>query len=173
MVARGDAGKHQQAFWDKLRSTGITCGAFHGPLGDRPHLQNWNDAGVSMVSRLAVLLTRSGSMKWTPRMASTTPTLALAGAGLRGNLRPNLEAESDGRRRHDPASAHCAPGPWRSPTRPGAETGPAPRAPTPHRPGTPGSPSIVNDAAEVAAMRQALQHQFDLAEAHWQDWTAH
>ena len=53
-------------FWDALRAVGTSpeVGAFIGPTADRPHFQNWNDAGVSMAARLANLLTRSGTMRW-------------------------------------------------------------------------------------------------------------
>ncbi len=53
-------------FWKALRSVGTSgsVGLFRGPEADRPHLQNWDDANVSMGARLSDLLTRSGSMKW-------------------------------------------------------------------------------------------------------------
>lgn len=47
-------------FWAALR----TVGAFRGPIGDHPHLQNWNDANVSMKAWLAVHLQASRSMHW-------------------------------------------------------------------------------------------------------------
>ena len=164
----GMPASNQQVFWDKLRSTGIACGAFHGPLGDRPHLQNWDDAGVSMVSRLAALLTRSGSMKWTAAHGVYSCDL-----GLGGKLVPvgtsvqiwEQKATVDAatiRRLH---TAHQAPG--ANPQGPVQRPGPAPP-----QPGAPGSRPPANDATEVASMRQALRQQFDLAEAHWRDWTA-
>ncbi len=43
-------------FWELLRTVGTSAavGAFRGPESDRPHLQNWNDAGVVMATRPAV-----------------------------------------------------------------------------------------------------------------------
>lgn len=160
--------KNQQAFWNKLRSTGIACGAFHGPLGDRPHLQNWNDAGVSMVSRLAALLTGSGSMKWTAAHGVYSCDL-----GLGGKLVPvgtsvqiwEQKATVAAATIHRLRTAHQAPG--ANPQGPVQRPGPAPS-----RPGAAGSRPPADDATEVASMRQALRQQFDLAEARWRDWTA-
>lgn len=167
----GMPANNQQAFWDKLRSTGIACGAFRGPLGDRPHLQNWNDAGVSMVSRLAVLLTRSGSMKWTAAHGVYNCDLGFGGAlvpvGTSIQIweqRATVDAPTIRRLR----TAHQAHG--AAPRGPAQNPEPARHAPTPHRPGASGRP-IVDDAG-VTAMRQSLRHQFDVAEAHWRDWTA-
>lgn len=188
---------NQQAFWDKLRSTGIACGAFNGPLGDRPHLQNWNDAGVSMVSRLAVLLTRSGSMKWTAAHGVYSCDLGFGGALVPVGSAVQIweqRAMVDAAAIHRLRTAQHTHGatPRSSSTGPAQRPGPAPHGPgllgnrlpaagpgTPphpasasHRPGVPGSRPIANDAAEVAAMRQALRQQFEVAEAHWRDWTA-
>jgi hypothetical protein len=59
-------GPEAMKFWQAMRAVGTSAavGAFRGPESDRPHLQNWNDAGVDMATRLADLLTRSGSMRW-------------------------------------------------------------------------------------------------------------
>jgi len=55
-------------FWQLLRSVGTAeVGLFPGPESDRPHLQNWDDHGVDMASRLADLMTRFGKMKWQGR----------------------------------------------------------------------------------------------------------
>ena len=164
---------NQEAFWDKLRSTGIACGAFRGPLSDRPHLQNWNDAGVSMVSRLAALLTRSGSMKWTAAHGVYRCDLGFGGALVPVGTSVQIwdhKATVDAATIRRLRTAHQAHG--AAPRGPAQRPGPALHEPTPHRPGAPGSPPAANDAAEVAAMRQALRHQFDVAEAHWRDWTA-
>ncbi|PSJ43027.1 M15 family metallopeptidase domain-containing protein [Allosphingosinicella deserti] len=67
-------------FWDALRAAGIASGAFRGPVGDRPHLQNWNDAGVVMAARLADLLTRSGTMRWSGARGSYSCDLGFGGA---------------------------------------------------------------------------------------------
>ena len=67
-------------FWDALRAAGIASGAFRGPVGDRPHLQDWDDAGVSMVSRLAALLMQAGSMRWTAAHGGYSSDLGFGGA---------------------------------------------------------------------------------------------
>lgn len=68
-------------FWDALRTVGTSAevGAFRGPVGDRPHLQNWNDAGVSMAARLADLLTRSGTMRWSTTRGAYSSDLGMGG----------------------------------------------------------------------------------------------
>jgi hypothetical protein len=57
-------------FWNVLRETGEQLGLFRGPESDRPHLQAWSDAKVSMPRRLVDLLNRVSvdrRMKWDVR----------------------------------------------------------------------------------------------------------
>src|SRR6266446_1442354 len=72
-------------FWDALRAVGTSAevGMFAGPVADRPHVQNWSDAGIDMASRLADLLTRSGTMRWAGQQQRYRCDL-----GLRGELFP-------------------------------------------------------------------------------------
>ncbi len=145
-------------FWDALRTVGTSAavGAFRGPLSDRPHLQNWNDATVSMRSRLAVHLQASGSMRWSHASDGYRCDLGFGGAlypvGTAAqiwNLAATVTAANITQARA--AAAAAAP--------------PSPSAPRP-----PARPPAT--AADATAMRQALRDQFDLSDANWQNWTA-
>lgn len=178
---------NQQAFWNTLRSTGIACSAFRGPVGDSPHLQNWDDSGVSMVSRLAELLTRVGTMKWAVSHSVYSCDLGLGGALVPvgtsvqiWSLQATVDAATIRRLRaaqqvHGAGQAGAAAPPQPPGARPPAATSTAaPHGPqttgAPARPGV--SPPPPSDADEVKAMRQALRQEFEKAETHWQDWTA-
>ncbi len=137
-------------FWEALRTvgTGGALGAFRGPLSDRPHLQNWSDANVSMGVRLAALLLASGSMRWSYVRPVYRSDLGLGGALVDvgraaqiWNLEATLTLATLSQARAAAASA---------------KNQPAPAAAT---------------AADLAAMRQLLRDQFDLADANWQAWT--
>ncbi len=141
-------------FWDTLRTVGTSTavGAFRGPAADRPHLQNWNDATVSMKRRLAVHLQTSGTMRWTFASGTYRCDLGLGGtqyavgtAEQIWNLAATVTAANITQARAAAAAAR-----------------PPPRPPAP-------APAT---AADVTAMRQALRNQFDLADANWQNWTA-
>jgi len=138
-------------FWEAMRTIGTSAavGAFRGPLADRPHLQNWNDSNVSMGSRLAALLQASGTMRWTYAHPSYRSDLGLGGAQTAvgtaaqiWNLASSLTLAQLTQARNAAAASKGEP---------------APPAAT---------------AADLAAMRQLLRQQFELADAHWQNWTA-
>jgi peptidoglycan hydrolase-like protein with peptidoglycan-binding domain len=178
MDSRGAA--ETTPFWDALRAAGIASGAFRGPIGDRPHIQNWDDAGVSMAVRLAELLTRSGTMRWSGRRGAYSCDLGLGGALVPvGNAvqiwarNATITADVIDRLRGLP------------PLQPGAAAGrPAPQgaAPQPARPAPPPLPGAPRPPAagappratpgDVTAMQQELRRQFDRADANWQAWTA-
>lgn len=173
-------------FWDALRTVGTSAavGAFRGPAGDRPHLQNWNDAGVSMAARLADLLTRSGTMRWAAARGAYTCDL-----GLGGDLTPVGTAAQIWNRqatltiaeltRLRAAQAARAAGQQR----PGAAGAPPGRPPLPAQPPRPGAPMQAGNPqpagarlppvnqADVVAMQRELRRQFELADANWQAWT--
>lgn len=137
-------------FWEAMRAVGTSpaVGAFRGPLGDRPHLQNWNDANVSMTARLAVHLQASGSMQWSRAAGTYRCDLGLGGqqiavgtAAQIWNLNATLTAAQLTQARNAAAAAH----------------------------GTAAPPPAT--AQDLAAMRQALRAQFELADANWQNWT--
>ncbi len=137
-------------FWEALRSvgTGAAVGAFRGPLSDRPHLQNWNDANVSMGGRLAALLQASGNMRWSYAQPVYRSDLGLGGAMFDvgsaskiWNLESTLTQATLTQARAAAAAANKRPAP------PAAS------------------------AADQAAMRQSLRAQFDLADTHWEAWT--
>ncbi|WP_425230631.1 hypothetical protein [Sphingomonas sp.] len=169
------------AFWDALRTAGTALGAFRGPAGDRPHLQNWNDATVSMRARLAVHLARSGSMHWAAEHRGYSSDLGFGGAKVVvgtamqiWNYEATIDAATIARlraaapRRQGQPDPPQPPHPGAPPARPGAP---------PARPGgPPGMPGLPVDprrtaAAEVDAMRHALRHEFDLADSNWRAWT--
>lgn len=138
-------------FWSALRTVGTSSavGAFRGPVSDFPHLQNWDDANVSMRSRLAAHLQSTGSMRW-----ATAPGGYLCDLGLGGqkvavgtaaqiwNLQATLTVLNLSAARAAAAAAK-------------KEKAPA-----------------ASTEADVTAVRQALREQFDLADANWERWTA-
>ncbi len=175
-------------FWDALRAVGTSAvvGAFRGPAADRPHLQNWSDAGVSMAARLADLLTRSGTMRWAATRGAYTCDLGLGGdlvsVGTAAQiwnrqatltlaeltrLRGDQAARAAGAQRAGPGGAGGAP-PGRPPV---PAQPPRPGAPMPggNQPGAPAQPVT---QADVTAMQRELRHQFELADANWQAWTS-
>ena len=63
MNPREDGSGQARFFWDMLRAEGGAIGMFPGPLGDRPHLQDFDDA-IDSAHYLGVLLNRVGEMRW-------------------------------------------------------------------------------------------------------------
>jgi hypothetical protein len=148
-------------FWEVLRSVGTSAqiGMFRGPVGDRPHLQNWNDVGVDMAARLANLLTRVGTMRWTGAHQRYQCDLGYGGllfavgsARQIWNRQAIVTISMITQARAAAAAAH--------PPSPGANPAPGPTPP----PVT---------AADVTAMQAELRRQFELADANWSSWTAH
>lgn len=160
-------------FWDVLRTVGTSAevGAFRGPVGDRPHLQNWNDAGVSMAARLADLLTRSGTMRWSATRGTYSSDLGMGGdlyalgtAAQIWNRQATVTVDMLTRVR----AAQVARAGQQRPGMPPS---------IPNRPMQPGSPPQgaqrlppVNQA-DVLAMQRELRRQFELADTNWQNWT--
>lgn len=174
-------------FWDTLRTVGTSTavGAFRGPVGDRPHLQNWNDANVSMTARLAVHLQASGTMRWGRANGVYTCDLGLGGAmypvGTAAqiwNLQATITAVQITQARAAAAAAAAqaaGPGggaarPGAAPQQPGQARGGA-QPPAGARGGAGVPPVAAATPADVVAMRQALRNQFDLADTNWQNWT--
>ncbi len=146
-------------FWETLRTVGTSpaVGAFRGPAADRPHLQNWDDANVSMTRRLAVHLTNSGTMNWERvggRPTRYSSDLGFGGAqydvGSAANIWNNQATVTADMITQGRAAQLAANPPA------GAQQ---PRL----APVTP---------ADVTAMRAELRRQFDLADANWENWTA-
>lgn len=168
-------------FWEKLREIGTSAevGAFRGPAGDRPHLQNWNDANVSMTARLAAHLTRSGNMHWSRGRGTYMcdlgfggPPVAVGTAAQIWNNQATVTVASLTQARAG-ANAPAVPGrgpqvPQGIPQRPGLPQ-------QPNRPGQPGGPGQRPQgpvtAADVIAMQRELRRQFELADANWRNWT--
>lgn len=146
-------------FWEAMRTigTGGTVGAFRGPVADRPHLQNWSDAGVGMADRLANLLTISGTMRWRGTRGSYSTDFGLGGdyhaVGSAAQIwAGNAQVNADMIARARAAQAQRA-----AALRPGGAQPPA-------RAALPG-------AVDIAAMRAELRRQFELADANWAAWT--
>ena len=146
----GQSSAQALLFWDALRTVGTSgsVGAFRGPASDRPHLQNWNDAHVSMKRRLAAHLQSSGSMRWSFSGTTYQCDLGLGGpmcpvgtAAQIWNLNATLTLASLSQVRTAAAATLRRAAP---------------------RPAT---------IADVVAMRQSLRGQFDLADQNWRNWT--
>ncbi len=147
------ASKAAQAlvFWQAMRTVGTSgfVGAFAGPVGDRPHLQNWNDSAVSMKSRLAAHLQASGTMKWSLSAGSYHCDLGLGGAKVAvGTAAQIWNAQA--------ALTTAALTQARNAAAAGAGNAVPPTA----------------TATDLTAMRLALRQQFDLADTNWQAWTS-
>lgn len=174
-------GGQSDKFWAALRTAGTSIGAFRGPIGDKPHLQNWNDAGVSMAASLAALLTASGTMRWTGRRGAYSCDLGLGGALIPvGNAvqiwsrQATITAADIQRLREAAAARPGARAGAAVPPRAAQRNGPAVAAGRPNVAGPtttpPGGAAVT--PAEVAAMKQALRGEFDRADANWRAWTA-
>ncbi len=155
-------------FWEMLRGAGTTAGLFRGPLSDRPHLQAWADAGIDMANRLAVLLTSSGTKRWTGRAQRYQCDLGYGGrffdvgsaAQIWNNQATTTAADLTLARAQ--AAAAVPPRPAAPTARAAAVAGAAAR-------GRPAGPPAVT-AAEVAAMKAALRADFAAADVNWQAW---
>ena len=143
-------------FWNTLRAVGTSrsVNLFRGPVGDRPHLQNWADAGVSMAARLADLLTRSGKMQWSATRGAYSCDLGLGGAhvpvGTAAQIWNNSATVTLVTLKQARAAAAAA----------------QPQEPAVH------APAPVTQA-DVVAMQVQLRQQFELADANWQSWSPH
>ena len=144
-------------FWDALRTVGTsaTVGAFRGPVGDRPHLQNWADANVSMRARLAAHLQASGTMLWSHSGGTYRSDLGLDGAQYAVGTASQIWTRNATVTAANITQARAAAA-----------------ALAPRRAATPAPVTAPATAADVTAMRQLLRDQFDLADANWQNWTA-
>ncbi len=146
-------------FWETLRTVGTSAavGAFRGPAGDRPHLQNWNDANVSMTTRLAVHLTNSGTMNW-ERVAGR-PTRYSSDLGF-GGAQYNVGSAANV---------------WNNQATVTADMIAAGRAAqlAANPPAGAQQPRLAPvTQADVTAMQAELRRQFELADTNWQNWTA-
>jgi hypothetical protein len=160
-------------FWELLRSVGTSAevGAFRGPLSDRPHLQNWDDAGVNMGVRLADLLTRSGTMRWSAMRGVYSSDLSMGGnfyalgrAAIIWNRQATVTVDMLTRTR---AAQAARTGQQRLGMPLGAPS-------RPMQPGNPpqGAPGLTPvTQADVVAMQRELRRQFELADTNWQNWT--
>ena len=163
-------------FWDALRAVGTTgtVGAFRGPIGDRPHLQNWNDANVSMTARLAMHLQTSGTMRWARAGGVYTCDLGLGGTqfpvGTAAQIW-NLQATITAAQITQARTAVAGPGARGPAVLPGRPAAVSPRPGGAPARGAPAAPPAATQA-DVTAMRQALRAQFDLADTNWRNWTA-
>jgi hypothetical protein len=152
--------EHAARFWDALRTVGTSpaVGLFRGPVDDHPHLQSWSDKGVDMGVRLADLLTRSGTMKWSVHY-----------------VKPHYRYRSDlgwGGALVDVGTASEI---WQGSatiTLAGMES--ARKAiPKQAGPAAAGAARPALTETDLLALKKSLQHQFELAAANWQNWTPH
>jgi peptidoglycan hydrolase-like protein with peptidoglycan-binding domain len=145
-------------FWEALRTAGLRCGLFNGPLTDRPHLQAWSDQGIDMASRLADLLTRAGTMKWTGRNRRYQCDL-----GFGKDFFPVGTAAQiwSGQATIDATVLAKA----RDAARPAA-----PAAAAVRRAAAPAPPAVTEN--DVKAMKASLRGDFTAADTNWTDWRA-
>ena len=158
-------------FWEALRTVGTSAevGAFRGPESDRPHLQNWDDAGVSMAARLADLLTRSGTMRWSATRGAYSSDLGFGGelfavgtAAQVWNRQATITIATLIRARAGQVALAA----------PGGQPRQVPGIPRPGAPNQPPNrPQVPPTQVDVVAMQQELRRQFELADANWQNWT--
>lgn len=153
-------------FWEALRAVGTSAavGAFHGPMNDRPHLQNWDDARVSMSRRLAAFMTSHHEMRWHATPASKKSAVYSCDLGLGGDPIPVGTAAQIWNRQAAVTVAMLkqayAAQSHSTAQNQGKEGAPA----------DPVGPATATEA-DVIAMQQALRHQFEWADTHWEDWT--
>lgn len=144
-------------FWALLRTHSPALGLHRGPESDLPHLQAWPDTGVDMASRLAALLSLGGRMRWTGRRQRYQCDLGYGGALVEvgsaaevwSGQAPITAALLTQLRANMPASALVSV----STAAPAAKPAPV-------------------TAADVSAMKLALQAEFQAADAQWTRWTA-
>jgi len=153
-------------FWQLFRAVGTgEVGAFRGPVDDLDHLQNWDDHGVDMASRLADLLTRAGTMKWRGQRQAYSCDFGLGGDFYPvGTARQIWTyqgavtiasltlARAAAQARRQPAGQRAASGGGSA-----VAVRPAIQAVTP---------------ADVTAMQRNMRSDFEAADANWQDWKA-
>lgn len=153
-------GPEAMRFWNALRAVGTSpaVAAFRGPESDRPHLQNWDDAGVDMAARLADLLTRSGTMRW--RGAHQAYQCDL---GFGGDFYPVGAARKIWNRQATVTIQMLTQARAAHPATVGVAVGAGQAS------GPPAAPPITPD--DVVSMQQALRRDFEAAEANWQNWT--
>ncbi|MGO9115259.1 MAG: hypothetical protein ACLP9L_39100 [Thermoguttaceae bacterium] len=147
-------------FWEALRSVGISVGLFRGPVGDRPHLQNWSDAGVDMATRLADLLVRSGNMLWSGAHQHYRCDLGFGGPQFNVGKAAQIWSRQATvtiqmlAQARELAATH------------------APQSGASLVSSLPAPPAAVTQA-DVTTMQNELRRQFELADRNWQNWTAH
>ncbi|MBS1768234.1 MAG: hypothetical protein JSS77_01100 [Acidobacteria bacterium] len=143
-------------FWETLRTVGTSpaVGAFRGPVADRPHLQNWNDANVSMTRRLAVHLTNSGTMRWDRTAGAYRCDLGFGGALFTVGTAAQIWNNGATVTAQMIREARGA-----QPPRPQQGGQQAQRQPTPVT------------QQDVIEMRRELRRQFELADQNWENWT--
>lgn len=150
----GNPNAESLRFWQAMRTVGTSprVGLFRGPEADRPHLQNWDDAGVSMGARLADLLARSGSMRWSAHYVDHYHYKSDLGLG--GDLVELGTADEI----------------WNKQATFTLDVLKKARAAAKAPKGAPPSPPVTD--ADVTAMKLLLRGQFELADANWPSWTA-
>lgn len=166
-------------FWEVLRAVGVSAevGAFRGPENDRPHFQNWDDSGVIMPVRLADLLTRSGTMRWSARAPRGLPAIYSSDFGMGGDLYSLGTAAQIWNRQATVtvdvlARARTAQAARLGYQRPGvSQVGTHNRSLQLMNPpqSTPNLLPITQ--TDVITMQRELRRQFELADANWQEWT--
>jgi hypothetical protein len=143
----------------------MSVAAFRGPVADRPHLQNWDDQGVSMAARLANLLNRSGAMRWNAIRGSYSSDLGFGGelypvgsAAQIWNRQATVTVDMPSRARTAQAAQHG---------HQNQGLAPQPAAFGRASPATPANPT----QADVLLKQQELRREFELADANWPNWT--
>jgi hypothetical protein len=169
-------GPEAMKFWQALRSVGTSgaVGLFRGPEGDRPHLQNWDDAHVDMATRLADLLTRSGAMHWSGAHQAYSCDLGLGGDLYRvgtaqqiWNRQATVTIDMLTRAR----AAQALRAGQRAVGQVALAVGVRGRLPQPGNPPHGGPRVQPVTHADVVAVQQALRREFELADANWPSWT--
>ncbi len=148
------------SFVNAMRAVATDAGLYRGPQDDYPHIQAWADSHIDMASRLAILMSLVGKMKWTGRFQRYKCDFGAGGDFYSVGTAKQIWEKNGTVSRADLAKAQSAIL-WKAASKAG------PDAIKKFKPLTAGDIK----AEDVKNMQQALRADFDLAEANWDKWT--
>ena len=155
-------------FWDAMRklATKGTAKLHRGPVHDRPHIQAWDDATVSMTKRLVVHLNAVGKVKWErgnqgARFRNYKADLGLGGAKYHVGNGQEIWGGKSPVTKADYAAAKTA----------AAKAAAAKNPPAAANKKAPAIlPSNITQK-DIDALRKAPKADFEAGDTHWKKWT--